>query len=272
MQAVAEPTELSARDVLARYPALREDHLRYLEKWGLVRAAGSARAYGFRDLAVIRQTATALAAGRPFRAVVRTLEAARHGQLAFDFRLDAEPARVLALTPRERSRPRHDTSDTGEPTAQDIGRAEELFLAASALDNGTEEQMESAAALYRRALEADPWLVAALINLGNIHYARNRLAEAQALYEQAVQTAPEFFEAHYNLANVLHDVGRLEEAAGAYTAALELDPGHADAHFYLAVTLEKVGRSAEARPHWRTYQSIAPEGAWAALAREFTEG
>lgn len=269
MQTVAEPTELSARDVLARYPALREDHLRYLEKWGLVRASGSARTYGFRDLAVIRQTATALAAGRPFRAVVRTLEAARHGQLAFDFRLDAEPARVLVLTPRERPRPTH---DAGEPTAQDIGRAEELFLEASVLDNGSESEMEAAAALYRRALEADPWLVAALINLGNIHYARSRLTEAQALYEQAVQAAPEFFEAHYNLANVLHDVGRLEDAAAAYSAALDLDPKHADAHFYLAVTLEKMGRSPEARPHWRAYQSLAPEGAWAALAREFTEG
>lgn len=271
MLAVAEPTELSARDVLARYPALREDHLRYLEKWGLVRAAvrGGRRTYGFRDLAVIRQTATALAEGRPFRAVVRAMEAQRHGQLAFDFRLDAEPARVLALAPRERSRP---ADDSGAPTPADISRAEELFLAASALDTGSETQMEEAAALYRRALEADPWLVAALINLGNIHYARGRLAEAQALYEQAAQAAPEFFEAHYNLANVLHDLGRLEEAAGAYAAALQIDPAHADAHFYLAVTLEKVGRSSEARPHWHTYRTLAPEGAWAALAREFTDG
>ena len=39
MPSVSDPSDLSARDVLARYPALRDDHLRY-EKWGLVRPAG----------------------------------------------------------------------------------------------------------------------------------------------------------------------------------------------------------------------------------------
>jgi len=40
MPSVSDPSDLSARDVLARYPTLRDDHLRYLEKWGLVRPAG----------------------------------------------------------------------------------------------------------------------------------------------------------------------------------------------------------------------------------------
>jgi hypothetical protein len=37
------------------------------------------------------------------------------------------------------------------------------------------------------------------------------------------------------------------------------------------VTFEKLGESADARPHWQAYRSLAPEGAWAELAREFTE-
>ena len=41
------------------------------------------------------------------------------------------------------------------------------------------------------------------------------------------------------------------------------------AHFYLAVTLEKLGASSEARPHWQTYRTLAPQGAWAELAKEF---
>ena len=69
--------------------------------------------------------------------------------------------------------------------------------------------------LYRRALIADPLLVAALINLGNVHYAQGHLPEALALYEQASGLAPDFFEAHYNRANVLHDVGRFAEACEA---------------------------------------------------------
>jgi tetratricopeptide (TPR) repeat protein len=269
MPVVSDAREITTRDVLARYPPLREDQLRYLEKWGLVQPArrSSGRSYGFGDLAVIRQTATALAAGLPFRAVVRQLEAERHGQLAFDFRIDATPARVIALTPRERPA----APETGGPTDSDISRAEALFIAASALDADDPDQSEQAEALYRRALDADPYLVAALINLGNLHYARNRLAEALALYEQAIALAPDYFEAHYNRANVLHDAGRFEQAAESYDAALALDPDHADAHFYLAVTLEKLERSADARPHWESYQRLAPDGAWAELAREFTE-
>ncbi len=273
MPMVSDAREVTTRDVLARYPALREDQLRYLEKWGLVQPTRSAsggatgRAYGFADLAVIRQTASALLAGRPFRAIVRQLEAERHGQLAFDFRLDATPARVIALTPRQRP----PAPETGGPSESDLSRAEALFLQASSLDAGDEGDAGEAEVLYRKALEADPYLVAALINLGNLHYAHNRLAEALALYEQAVSLAPDYFEAHYNRANVLHDAGRFEPAAESYLAALELDAEHPDAHFYLAVTLEKLERSADARPHWDAYRRLAPDGAWAELAREFTE-
>ena len=103
-------------------------------------------------------------------------------------------------------------------------------------------------------------LVAALINLGNVHYAQGHLPEALALYDQATGLAPDFFEAHYNRANVLHDVGRFEEACEAYREALTIDPSHADGHFYLAVTLEKLGASAEARPHWQVYRTLAPDG------------
>ena len=271
MREVSEPNDLSARDVLARYPALRDDHLRYLEQWSLVRPAkrkGSPRAYSFADLAVIRQTAAELADGRSFRAVVRQLVAQRHGQLAFDFRLDAQPARIITLPARERSTAPTDSHPLGD---SDAARAEALFAEASSLDTDDEGMAERAADLYRRALIADPLLVAALINLGNVHYAQGHLPEALALYEQAGGLAPDFFEAHYNRANVLHDIGRFAEACEAYGEALVIDPSHADGHFYLAVTLEKLGASSEARPHWQTYRTLAPQGAWAELAKEFIE-
>jgi DNA-binding transcriptional MerR regulator len=271
MPAVSEPSDLNARDILARYPGLRDDHLRYLEKWGLVcpTRGGASRTYGFADLAVIRQTAAALAEGRSFRTVVRQLEAERSGQLAFDFRLDARPARVLALTPRDAG---SESASAGSGTsAVAESKAEALFREASALDTGDDAARQDAASLYRRALVADPYLVAAAINLGNLHYAEGHLPEALALYEQASALAPDFFEAHYNMANVLHDAGRLEDSASAYRAALAVDDTHADAHFYLAVTFEKLGASADARPHWQRYRTLAPDGAWAELAKEFTE-
>ena len=260
------------RDVLARYRALREDHVRYLVKCGVVRPVLRTNAdtfFAFTDLAILRQASEALAQGAAFRAVVKTLIAARQGQLQLDFRLDAEPAKILTLQrprgsqPVERSSPR--------VTVEDAKRAEDYFRIASALDEGSESTRDEAAAAYRKALELDPFLVAALINLANIHYSRDELVEAQALYERAIGLEPDFFEAHFNLGNIYHDLGRFPDAQACYHEALRLNPSYADAHFYLAVTFEKMGLSHEARPHWRVYQQLAPHGEWVELAKEFSE-
>jgi tetratricopeptide (TPR) repeat protein len=264
----------SSRDLLARYQALRDDHLRYLVKCGVVRPAVRTNTdtfFAFGDLAVIKQASDDLVGGASFRAVARNLMASRHGQLAFDFRLDAAPAKILALRrPSERPETRPAQMYSGD-TTRDTARAEEYFRAGSLLDDGDESKLEQAAAAYRRALELDPYLVAALINLANVHYSRDEVVEAQALYERAIGLEPDFFEAHFNLGNIYHDLGRFTEAQACYREALRLNPAYADAHFYLAVTFEKMGLSQDARPHWKAYRELAPHGEWVALAKEFSE-
>ena len=259
------------RDLLARYRALREDHLRYLVKCGVIRVVHRTNAdtfFAFPDLAAIKEANAELDRGGSFHAIVRALIAARHGQLAFDFRLDAAPAKILALRrPVARS-----AAQGAAPTlVRDTAIAEEFFRMASALDDGDEGKLEDAAAAYRKALEHDPYLVAAIINLANIHYSRDELAEAQALYERAIDLESDFFEAHFNLGNIYHDLGRFSEAQACYRESLRLNPFYADAHFYLAVTFEKMGMSPDALPHWRAYQKLAPQGEWVELAREFSE-
>jgi tetratricopeptide (TPR) repeat protein len=259
------------RDLVARYRALREDHLRYLVKCGIVHPVKRTNTdlfFEFRDVATIRQANEDLEQGASFRAIVRSLLAARHGQLQLDFRSDAEPAKILALRRPPQRVPVHAASAVG---ARDTALAEEYFRAASLLDDGDESKREQAAAVYRKALETDPYLVAALINLANIHYSRDELAEAQALYERAIGLESDFFEAHFNLGNIYHDLGRYAEAQACYEEALRLNPSYADAHFYLAVVLEKMGHSPQARPHWRAYQQLAPNGEWVELAKEFSD-
>ena len=260
------------RDLLVRYRALRADHLHYLVKYGLIRPVLRTNAdifFEFRDLAVIKQANEGLTHGGSFRGIVRALMASGHGQLAFDFRLDAAPARVLELRRRVPSSAEV-RSEAADPV-RDPELAERYFREASLLDDGDESRQEEAAAAYRKALEVDPYLVAALINLANIHYSRDELAEAQALYERAIGLESDFFEAHFNLGNIYHDLGRFPEALACYRHALTLNPYFADAHFYLAVTFEKMGSSHEARPHWRSYQQLAPNGEWVELAKEFSE-
>jgi tetratricopeptide (TPR) repeat protein len=267
------------RDLLARYRALREDHLRYLMKCGVIRPVLRTNAdtfFAFTDLSAIKQVNDGVSDGASFQSVVRSLLASRAGQLTFDFRLDAAPAKILTL---RRPSPRTPTAISVVPEGaappavgpRDTALAEEYFRAASALDDGDEVTREEAAAGYRTALEHDPFLVAALINLANIHYSRDELAEAQALYERAIGLESDFFEAHFNLGNIYHDLNRFAEAQACYRESLRLNPHYADAHFYLAVTFEKMGQSQDARPHWRAYQQLAPQGEWVALAREFSE-
>ncbi len=261
---------VSKRNILERYRFLRDDHLRYMAKWGLIRPvrSGGDTHYAFQDLALLRQADAELAEGVAFRAVLRNLLAAKAGQLAFDFRIDAPVAKVLRLTHRQPP-PMAALMEVVAP--EEPSSAERYFQEASMLDDGDPQNVEPALRGYRRALEIDPYLVPALINLANLHYSRDDVVEAQALYERAIALEPDVFEAHFNLGNIFHDLARYIEAQACYREALRLNPTYAEAHFYLAVTLEKNGRSQEARLHWRAYQQLSPAGEWVHLAKEFSE-
>ena len=263
----------SARDLRGMYPALRDDHLRYLEKWGLVRPV--AGRYSFARSARHPAGRGRARARRAARRVLRAWRRRTRGQLALDFqppRSERAPARVVSLPgaaadatplfPQERSQ---------EIASANHALAAKYFLEGAELDDGEDRDLEAAAAAYRRALLFDPQLVPALVNLANIHYERDELVEAEALYEKAIRVDAECFEAYFNLGNIHHDLARYPEAVVGYRDALAINPGYPEAHFYLAVTLEKLGRSAEARPHWQEYRELAPDGEFVELAKEFSD-
>jgi tetratricopeptide (TPR) repeat protein len=268
------------RDIRNLYPRITENHLRYLEKWGLIRsaAARATGAFSFTEVATIKQLAAELERDVPLKTALRALTAGHQGQLQLDFHASGtSPAKVVAL----HGHPARRTADRAAPVLAagnafpfsdpQAALAAKYFIEGSRLDDGDEGKMEEAAAAYRKSLVIDPDLVPAIVNLANIHYARDELIEAQALYERAIGLDPDCFEAHFNLGNIHHDLGRYEDALVCYRDAVALNGGYADAHFYLAVTLEKTGHSPEAKPHWRAYQELAPQGEWIELAREFAE-
>ena len=277
---------VDVRDIRHLYPRISDNHLRYLEKWGLIRPASARDEPGelsFADIVTIKQLSAELERAVPLKQALRSLMAEHQGQLELDFHASGSaPAKVVALPARQQPGSREDRRavDRAVPVVSgsafpfsdpQAALAAKYFIEGSRLDDGDENRMEEAAAAYRKALVVDPDLVPAIVNLANIHYAHDELIEAQALYERAIGLDQDCFEAHFNLGNIHHDLGRYEDALVCYRDAVALNPGYADAHFYLAVTLEKTGHSPEAKPHWKTYQELAPNGEWIELAREFSE-
>ena len=111
-------------------------------------------------------------------------------------------------------------------------QAEAEFRQALRLHN--ENELRAAAQTYRRALELDPTLVSAAINLAIIHekWGENQLAEK--LYDSAVRAAPNLFSARYNRGQFLQKQGRLAEARADYQVALEKKPDEASLQINLA--------------------------------------
>ena len=222
--------------------------------------------------------------------VLRELAAERQGQLVLDFvdfhaSADAPRPKVVTLQarrPKRRASAPRRRCPRPAATMKDLGfpfTDPQAALAAQVLHRGLTPRRRRASGRWRKRRRPTggrwssiPTSCPAIVNLANLHYARDEMIEAQALYERAIRLEPQCFEAHFNLGNIHHDLGRFDAALTCYREAVALNPSYADAHFYLAVTLEKTGQSADAKPHWKAYQDLAPKGEWMELAREFPSG
>ena len=176
------------------------------------------------------------------------------GQTLLDFDV-ADLARAAeALEPR-RSRP--EAAPAAAPPeagpAAPCQTAAEWYEAAVDLEG---EDPEGAAAAYRQAIELDPALADAHLNLGRLLHEGGEPAAAEAHYRQALTLYPDDALAAYNLGVALQDQERPSEAAAAYEQALALDPKLADAHFNLSGIYERLGEKAAAFRHLRTYSTL----------------
>jgi len=110
---------------------------------------------------------------------------------------------------------------------------------------------------YRRALDLDPSLADAWVNLGRLLHEGGDARAAAAHYRNAIELAPENATALFNLGVALEDLRMDEEAILAYRTALAADPGCADAHYNLAALYERRGDPAAALRHLRSYRKLA---------------
>jgi tetratricopeptide (TPR) repeat protein len=128
-------------------------------------------------------------------------------------------------------------------------------------------ELESAARLYTRALEASA-RPEVFFNLGNVLYDLGREAQAAERYLQAVEADPNFAEAWNNLGNALAAIGRLEDALRAYRMALSLEPDYSEPRCNLATVLDRMGRPAEALAQSDACEKAFPNPARLRLLRQ----
>jgi tetratricopeptide (TPR) repeat protein len=121
------------------------------------------------------------------------------------------------------------------------------------------EEVDTPAAIdaYRKAIDDNPALCDAYINLGYLQHERGDLAGASDTYRAAIQKCEPSSLLLFNLAVVEEDQGLAEAAAIHYRNALALDPTLADAHHNLARLYERQGAQREALRHWSAYRKLS---------------
>jgi tetratricopeptide (TPR) repeat protein len=109
---------------------------------------------------------------------------------------------------------------------------------------GRAERAEKA---YRKAVELDPDLVEAWVNLGGVLLLRWDFQGCLEANRQALERQEDLLLAHYNMGQACLYLGDGEGLVACSRRVLGLDPKHAAGHYYLAVGLLATGRVAEAR-------------------------
>jgi tetratricopeptide (TPR) repeat protein len=112
-------------------------------------------------------------------------------------------------------------------------------------------QIELSIAEHERAVELDPKLAQAHINLISLYGRMGRVEKAEQHYRAAVAISPNLADGHYNFGVLLVGQERYEEAARAFERSLQLNPFHAESHFNYGVMMERDGRLEEAAEHYR---------------------
>jgi len=267
--------EYSLREVVQLAGLSRHIVLR-LAKEGVVapqRARGREYRFSFQDLIVLRTARGLYAANIAPRRILRSLRRLRtllpqsvpmcglrvsaigadvvvhdsahkweaaSGQLLLDFDLKTDGGNALLIDRR---------------SAQ-AGAAESHFEAACQLEDDAPDE---ACARYRRAIECDPALLSAYLNLGCLLHDLERLDEAETVYRQGLAACADTSVLWFNLGVVREDLGRIDESLAAYRSALESDPELADAHYNAARLYELLGRSQEALRAFNDYRRLQRE-------------
>jgi tetratricopeptide (TPR) repeat protein len=131
-----------------------------------------------------------------------------------------------------------------------------LLRRAQALER--QGRLEEAAALHEQAVNAEPAMVQAWINMISLYGRLGAGEKAEAAYRKAFALDANSAEAHYNFGVLCAQLDRLQEAEKAFAEAVRLDPLHAEALDNLGAMVERSGAWARAAGLYRRAIAAKP--------------
>jgi len=100
-----------------------------------------------------------------------------------------------------------------------------------------------------RALDLEPEMPEALVNLGGVRLSRWDFRGCVEVNRRARERRPRMMHAHYNEGLGHLYLGEAVEMVECFRRVLDLDPGNPGGHYHLAVGLHAVGQTEEAKRH-----------------------
>jgi tetratricopeptide (TPR) repeat protein len=113
----------------------------------------------------------------------------------------------------------------------------------------------------KKAIAINPKDAESRFELGNAYVAMRRPVEAAESFKEAVRLNPGFANAQMGLGNVYLNVGQLEQAVSAYQETIRLNPKLVGAHHNLGIAYVRLGRTDVALESLKTAVQLNPNDA-----------
>ena len=154
-------------------------------------------------------------------------------------------------------------------TSATTGTAAAIQLFAKGHEAQKKGDWNSAIDHYKRAIRVDPTYSAASYNLGLVYYdGRRDLEKARDAFALALAQDKKMARAYYMLGLVYKDLKDPTKAIAQLNAALRIQPDYARVHFVLGQVYRAENQADVAEIHLKRYLQYAPQGQYAARARE----